>query len=348
MKKSKDYFKAICKVSQALGTTQKYKEILNLIVHCAVETMDAKAAALFLDDKQKEVFVPVAQTGLSETYLHAEPHQAKKEIADVLKGGHLAIRDTTTDTRLSNHESKKKEGVVSLLVVPVMVKDRVIGVLSLYTATQRNFSADEIDFLKALAEQGGMAIENAKLIKRIRKNAKLFLDLASNINSSLEIKKILHNLTVDVAKTLGMKGVIIRLLDKDDGTLKLVASHGLSQEFLNKGLVSAEKSVVQALNGETVYIQDATSDDRVQYPAENKKEGIASMLTVPIKSKNEVIGIMRLCSEVEREFPEDVILLVNALAAQGGVAIQNASMYLRLQEDKKSLEQDIWSYRSWF
>jgi len=39
---------------------------------------------------------------------------------------------------------------------------------------------------------------------------------------------------------------------------------------------------------------------------------------------------------------------MNALAAQGGVAIQNASMYLRLQEDKKSLEQDIWSYRSWF
>jgi GAF domain-containing protein len=102
------------------------------------------------------------------------------------------------------------------------------------------------------------------------------------------------------------------------------------------------------LSGETVYIRDATSDERVQYPQENKKEGIASMLTVPIKAKNEVIGIMRLCSDVERQFPEDVILLVNALAAQGGVAIQNASMYLRLQEDKKSLEQDIWSHRSWF
>ena len=348
MQKSKDYFKAICKVSQALGTAQKYEKILNLIVHSAVETMDAKAAALFLDDKQKKMFVPVAQTGLSESYLHAEPHQAKQEITDVLKGGHMAIRDATADPRLSNHESKKKEGVVSLLVVPVMVKERVIGVLSIYTATQRDFSADEIDFLKALAEQGGMAIENAKLIKRIRKNAKLFLDLASNINSSLEIKEILHNLTVDVAKTLGLKGVIIRLLDKHDGTLKLVASHGLSKSFLNKGPVSAEKSVVQALNGKTVYIEDAASDDRVQYPEENKKEGIVSMLTVPIQSKKEVIGIMRLCSDVEREFPEDVILLVNALAAQGGVAIQNASMYLRLQEDKKSLEQDIWSYRSWF
>jgi GAF domain-containing protein len=348
MKNSKDYFKAICKVSQSLGTTRKYKEILDLIVHSAVATMEAKAAALFLDDSQKKVFVPVAQTGLSESYLHAEPHQAKQEITDVLKGGHLAIRDATADPRLSNHESKKKEGVVSLLVVPVMVKDRVIGVLSLYTGSPRDFSADEIDFLKALAEQGGMAIENAKLIKRIRKNAKLFLDLASNINSSLEIREILHNLTVDLAKTLGMKGVIIRLLDKNDGTLKLVASHGLSQEFLDKGPVSADKSVVQVLSGETVYIRDATSDERVQYPQENKKEGIASMLTVPIKAKNEVIGIMRLCSDVERQFPEDVILLVNALAAQGGVAIQNASMYLRLQEDKKSLEQDIWSHRSWF
>ena len=79
-----------------------------------------------------------------------------------------------------------------------------------------------------------------------------------------------------------------------------------------------------------------------------RSEGIVSMLTVPIRARDEVIGVMRLLSEVERDFPEDMIMLVNALAVQGGIAIQNASLYLRLDEDKKSLEEDIWSYRSWF
>ena len=60
------------------------------------------------------------------------------------------------------------------------------------------------------------------------------------------------------------------------------------------------------------------------------------------------MGVLRLYSETQREFPDDLIMMVKALAHQGGLAIQNASMYLQLKEDKKSLEQDIWSHRSWF
>ena len=62
------------------------------------------------------------------------------------------------------------------------------------------------------------------------------------------------------------------------------------------------------------------------------------MLCVPIKVREKVIGVMRLCSGVKRDFPEDIVTLVNAVAHQGGLAIQNASMYLKLQADKESLE----------
>ena len=72
------------------------------------------------------------------------------------------------------------------------------------------------------------------------------------------------------------------------------------------------------------------------------------MLCVPIKVMDKVIGVMRLCSGVKRDFPEDIVTLVNAVAHQGGLAIQNASMYLKLQADKESLEKDIWSHRQWF
>ena len=348
MAEKRDYFKTFCKVSKAFGTTIGKEALLDLIVESAIETMDAKAACLFLADEMRDIFVPAAQKGLSDNYLHAKPLRAKSIVKAVLKGGYLAIRDATTDPRVENHEAKKAEGIASILDVPVTVRDKVIGILALYTASARDFSADEIEFLTALAEQGGMAIQRARLLERIQKNSMLFLDLASNINASLDVKKILHNLTVDLSEALGMKGVIIRLLNKDTGNLQLVASHGLSEQFLNKGPVSAEKSVTQAMKGETVIIDDVAKDKRIQYRDEAVQEGLVSMLVVPIKVKDDVIGIMRLCSAVKRDYPEDIILLVNALAQTGGLAIQNASMYMALQDDMKELKDDIWSHRSWF
>jgi len=345
----KDYFKTFCMISKAFGSTLNRDELLDLIVQSAIDTMEGKAACLFLADQVKEeMFSPAYQKGLSENYLHADPYRGKALVDELVKKGHLAFSDVTSDPRMENREAKKAEGIASILVVPVMVEAKPIGVLSLYTAEVREFSEDEIEFLSALADQGGIAIQNARLVERMRKNALLFHDMADSINSSLDIQKILHILTSDLAETFGMKGVNIRLVNKDSGTLELVATYGFSEEFLNKGPVSKDNSVSGALDGETVVIKNAQTDKRVQYRESMKKEGIVSMLCVPLRVGEEVIGVMRLCSETERDFPEDMIILVEALASQGGIAIQNASMYLSLQEDKKDLEQDVFSHRMWF
>lgn len=349
MTKELDYFRAFCKVSRALGTMLGQQEILDLILESSIETMRGKAACLFLADEEQDVFVPVAQKGLSDNYLHAKPMRAKHVVDDVIKGGYLSVYDATTDPRLENHEEKKAEGIASILVVPVMVGGKTIGVLSLYSDSLREFTEDEAAFQTALAEQGAMAIERARLFDRINQNLTFFYDLASTINSSLDIKKVLHILTADVADTLGLKGVDIRLWDEDKDTLELVASYALSEEFLSKGPVSPHQEVAkQVLKGETVVINDIQADPRVHYRNEALKEGIASMLVVPIMAHGEAIGVMGLCSDAVRDYPDDVVKLANAIAHQGGLAIHNASMYLMLQQDKKSLEDDIWSHRSWF
>ncbi|HMK34818.1 MAG TPA: GAF domain-containing protein [Desulfomonilaceae bacterium] len=340
-----DYFKTFCRVSRAFGTTLGKQELLDLIVRSAVETMRGKASCLFLADEDQDVFVPVASHGLSENYLHAAPMRAKAVVEDILKGGYLVIKDATADPRLENREAKKAEGIASILVVPVILMDKAIGVLSLYSSETRDFSQKEIDFLQALAEHGGMAIHHARLFERLVQNARLFYEFASNVNSSLEIKKILHIMTADIADVFGIKGVAIRLLNKDTEELDLMASYGLSEAFLYKGRITSETGVARCLQGETVVVN---TEDNTEYQDEARKEGIASMLCVPITAGNEVIGMMKLCSETKRQFPEEMIQLVNALAHQGGLAIQNASRYLLLQEDKKNLEQDIWSHRSWF
>ena len=348
MTKNNDYFKTLCRISKAFGTIIDSKELIDLIVASAIETMGAKAACLFLADEGKDVFVPVAQKGLSKKYLHANPLKAKKIVSAIQEKGYLHFRDATSDPRLEHHEAKKAEGIATILSVAVVVKNKTIGILSLYMAKTKDFTEEEIEFMAAMAEQGGMAIENVRLLERMRENSELFLDMATSINSSLDIKEILHKLTADLGASLGMKGVAIRLLNKEDETFKLVASDGLSENFLNKGPVSAAKCLAHALKGETQVIEDVATSEEIQYRTETLDEGIVSMLCVPIRSKDDIIGVLRLYSDVKRDFPEDTIMLVNALAHQGGLAIQNASMLMLLQEDKVSLEKEIWSHRTWF
>lgn len=350
MPEKSDYFKTFCKVSRAFGTTLKREKLLDLIVQSAIDTMKGKAACLFFEDDQQlsDVFVPIAQKGLSESYLHAEPREAKRAAEEIMKKGYIAIHDATADPRVKTHELKKREGIASILVVPVIVKDKVKGVLTLYTASPRIFSEDEIGFLTALAEQGGMAIERARLVTQITQNIRIFTRIAEGLNESLDIKAIMERLSVDMAGALGVKAVSVRLIDKEKGVLELVASHGLSKKYLNKGPVRIEKSVTEALQGNTVIIRDATSNKEVQYKDEKKKEGIASILTVPIKVKDEVIGVMRYYTETERDFTEGEVMLAEAVASLGGLAIHNASMYLMLKQDMQCLKEDIWSHRSWF
>ncbi len=348
MLREADYFDIFCKISRAFGTAATQNELLNLIVDSAIKSMDAKAACLFLSDDKNDFFTPVVQKGLSQNYFHATPLKAMTIVKAIEREGYLMFKDATTDPRLEHHELKKAEGIASLISVPVLVKNRTIGILSVYTATQRDFGDKEIAFLRALAEQGGIAIHNNRLLKRLEKNSTLFLELASSINSTLDIHEVLKHMTEEVCDTFSMKGAAIRLLNQDTQTMQLVASHGLSDEFVKAVSTMNSDTTIRALKGETVIVHDTDTDDRVLFREEMTKEGIKSMIVTPIMAREEAIGVLRLYSGEQREFQNDLLMMVEALGHQGGLAIQNASMYLKLQEDKENLEKDVWSHRSWF
>lgn len=351
MTTSIDYFHSLSKLSREFGTAKDHDELLHLIVNSAVKMMKAKAAAIFLMDEEAvsvKKNIAVARTGLSDKYINAGSDHAGKITPQLLKDGYIYFRNATTDSRLMNHEIKKAEGIGSILTVPIMVKGKMLGILSLYTSEIREFTPTEIEFLTILAEQGGIAIRHAQLLKRLRDNTQLFLKLAASISSSLDVKTILQTLTEDIAKNFHVKGASVRLLDDDKRTLKLVASFGLSEKYLNKGEIAADKSISMALKGKPVVVKDASTDAGVQYKKEKQEEGIVSILCVPIKSQDDVIGVLRLYSDKKRDFTDDEITLVTALAYQGGLAIQNASLYLLAQNDAKDLMENIWWHKSWF
>ena len=335
-------------MSDAFGTSTDMDVLLQMIVDSAIETLKAKAACLFLADEELETFKAVAERGLSPDYLHAGYGHAEKIIPILKKDGFIYYQDAATDKRLENRDRKKAEGIGSILVVPAMVKGELIAVLTVYTAKKREFHADEIEFLQLIAGQGGWAIQVKKLVDQLRSNTKIFLNLAADIAASLDIKAILQTLTKEVAQALRVKAASIRLLNDERTVLQLVASYGLSDKYLQKGPISAEKSIAEALNGKPVAIADASTDKGVQYKKEKKEEGIVSILCVPIKAKEEVLGVLRLYSDKKREFTEDEVELVTALAYQGGLAIQNASLYLMLQNDLRDMKEATWTYKCWF
>jgi len=344
------YFKIFCKIIKSIQNSTNQDEILKLIVESAVEAMNAKACSLFLIRSRSDsdgLFYPAAQVGLSEDYIHSGPAKGRDITRDILiKGGYLAARDATTDPRLENHEAKRKEGIASLLVVPVIAKKDPIGILALYTAEHRDFNEAEIEFVKGLADQGGIAIFRARDEYRRKRDTELLAAVAEVLSSSLDIKVVLHLMTSEITQAFDLLGVTIRLVEARTKELKLVASYGLSEKYLNKGPVSAER-IRTVLKNKAELIDDVTTFE-IDYQEERKAEGIVSMLHLPISVKGTVIGILGLYSDIKRTVSDDDISLMSSIARQCGLAIQNASLYLQLKDEKKSLEEEIWAHKSWF
>jgi GAF domain-containing protein len=350
MDKFDRYFKIFCKIIKSIQISTDQNEILRLIVESAVEAMNAKACSLFLIRSRNDsdgLFYPAAQIGLSEDYIHSGPAKGRDITKDILmKGGYLAARDATTDPRLENHAAKKKEGIASLLVVPVIAEQDPIGILALYTADHRDFSEAEIEFLKGLADQGGIAILHSRDDYRRKRDTQLLASVSEVLSSSLDIKVVLHLMTSELAHAYELLGVTIRLVEDKTKELKLVASYGLSEKYLNKGPVSTER-IQTVIKNKAEVIDDVTTFD-IDYQEERKSEGIVSMLHLPITVKGNVIGIIGMYSDKKRTATDEDISLMSSIARQCGLAIQNASLYLQLKDEKKSLEEEIWGHKSWF
>ena len=174
---------------------------------------------------------------------------------------------------------------------------------------------------------------------------KLFRDTCKIINSSLDLSEVLNLIAKNVVAVLNVKACTVFLWDRKKRTLEVSATHGLNESYLKKGPLDADKSITETLQGEPVLIQDTSSDHRVQYPDEAKKEGIASIFSVPISVKGHIIGVLRIYLAEMRNFSEDEIEFITGLVDMGGIAIDNARMYDHLQADHESLITE--TYR-WF
>jgi len=367
-----EYFRLFFATAQAILSARNLQETLNSLVQRTVAALQIKAGSLRLIDEESNRLEQVASFGLSDAYLNKGALNADQSIPEVLDGRPVCIKNAYDDPRVQYPDAMRAEGINTILSVPVIAGEKVIGVLRLYSADQHDYSAEDIEFVSALAEMGGLAIANARLSKsQGDKLAALFEEigvdpsqtvkttdqqfescafLPIDPDKSLGYFRTLHEITRSVLSTtassevvqqivdkvvavMQVKGCALRLRNETSHELELIAATGLSEKFLAKGQPHTDQSISETLAGKPVLITDTARDRRLEYPAATIAEGIASILSLPIVAHQRVVGVLRLYSADEHHFSQEEITFLMALAEIAGIAIMNARVYEQARND---------------
>lgn len=166
-------------------------------------------------------------------------------------------------------------------------------------------------------------------LRRRATEFKTLYEVAQTVSSSLRLQAVLNLIVESAMRVMDVKACSLRLLDDDKDHLIQRASQGLSEEYSSKGPVKVSESPVdqQVLAGESKALVNVARGPGFQYAEQAAKEGLTSVLTVPLRSKDEPLGVIRTYARSERKFTTDEIALLEAFANQASVAIENASLY---------------------
>ncbi|UCG84289.1 MAG: hypoxanthine phosphoribosyltransferase [Dehalococcoidia bacterium] len=127
-------------------------------------------------------------------------------------------------------------------------------------------------------------------------------DMAEALNSEITLSEKLHRMVRSTARALGVRGCSLLLLDAQKKRLFHAASQGLSERYLRKGFLEAERGLSDTLEGRTVATLDVTAESRIQFSELARQEGIVSILGAPVRIKGDLVGALRAYSRTQREF----------------------------------------------
>ncbi|MCU0561809.1 MAG: GAF domain-containing protein [Desulfobacterales bacterium] len=159
------HYQTLLKVTEAISMSKDPEDVAVTTVEAVKTALKAKGAALFLVNRKNHELELAAANGLSRDYLAKGPLSALKSIAASLETGPVAIYDVGDDPRIQYPREAKKEGIASILSVPVAIHGQVIGSLRVYTAEPWEFTLDDVNLVQAVAQMAGMALDMARLAK---------------------------------------------------------------------------------------------------------------------------------------------------------------------------------------
>jgi PAS domain S-box-containing protein len=331
--KEKGFLEVFQEVTRLISIARDPQEVMDLVVQRLPELLEVDAATIRLLDEGTNTFVLGAACGVSDEYLSRATIDSEEVMNELMQGQPTARTDIDI---ICDHDSCthiQREGVKSALSLPILYQEKVIGILRLLTRHARLFSEDEIGFAMSLSEQVGIAISKTRIYQEMENQVKFLMELrqiSRLVNSTLDLDQILNTIVEKLPLIMGVKGCTIRLLQPATNRLELAAASGLSEEYLSRGSISREDSIFKVLKGQPVSIFNATTDPRVDYHEAITKEGIRSILAIPIRNELEIIGVLRLLTAEHHSFTPGEINFAMTVAEEGGNAIEKARLYRKI------------------
>ena len=332
------HLQALREAMQALSGALAEQEAVQVLLTQAVSVLNARGALVRLISPDGDRLVPVGAVGLSETYLQKGPVEIAASQVDqrVLAGEVVVIPDVTREPGFQYPREAAREGLRGMVAVAMVVRGRPVGVLRVYVDDVATLQPEDLLMLGALADLGALALEKVRLHQSL-------YNIARALNASLDLEPMLRQVLEATVKEMGLKAASVRLLDPRSKVLRLVATYGLSEAYLSKGEVRVEASPVdqRVLRGEAVVLYDVEREVGFQYPEEAAREGIRSVLAVPLKLKDRTLGVMRVYSAQPRRFGPVATAFLTAVADLVALAIESAELYAALQARYEDLKLDL-------
>ena len=163
MKKQLINYETMIRIAKAISHSKDPEEVVLMTVEGIKTALDAKGCALFLVNRKTHELEMAGSYGLSDKYVNKGPLSALQSIAQSLEEGPVAIYDVSDDPRIQYPEEATEEGIASILSVPLILRGKLAGALRVYTSEPWEFTLDDVNFVQALAQMAGMAIEMSRL-----------------------------------------------------------------------------------------------------------------------------------------------------------------------------------------
>ena len=169
----------------------------------------------------------------------------------------------------------------------------------------------------------------ARRLRRRENEISGLYDSVRELTATLDLQTVLNRFVESATRVLDCKGAAIRLLNPARSEVEFAASYGLSDDYMDKVPVEFGRARLDqdTLAGDPLFVNDAPADPRIWQPERLKKEGIESMLSVPLLGKQGPLGVLRAYGAEGHRFSEEDAAFLEMVAAQGAVAIENAQAY---------------------
>ena len=324
-----------------LTTKIDSERALPAIIDAAIDITGATSGTLILIDWEKHILKIKVQRGFSNYISNIELKVGEGITGYVAKTGKSLL---VSDVQKNSVYVKIKKNIRSEIAVPLILNKKVIGVVNVDSSKKNAFSNDDLRLLIILADQSSRVIQNANLYETIKRQAEEFKTLNEVnrfITVSLDLDMVLNLIVQKSNELMGTKICSIMMVSGDELVLRAV--HGSSHAYISKPNLPIKSSLIGKviITGNPLHIEDVTKNKLYHYPDIARKEGIRSLLSVPLIVKEKIIGCLNIYKGNPVSFSPDEVHLLASFANQSAIALENARLYqdvIHMENDLRKLE----------